>query len=404
MSVSASGRRAVSASGRRAMSASGRRAMSASGRRAVFVVRLDPGPGDGPTVAVKDLIDVEGFPTTCGSKPVAAVARPAERDAACVATIRANGGRIVGKTTMHELAFGGTGINPFTGTPTNPLDPTRVPGGSSSGSAVAVATGEADVALGTDTGGSIRTPSACCGTVGLKTTHGRIPLDGVHPLAPSLDVLGPMAAGVADVEAGMALLETGFRAADAPATRIGRFRLPGTIPPIDAAIDAALAASGIEIVPTELPGWLAANDAANTVAFTEALEVNADLVRDHAAEIDPAVMGRFERAKQIPRADYEAALNHTDVWRAEVDAALERTPVLALAGIVDEPPPLDDPLRIDTRLPNVALNLSGHPAIVLPIPRPGALATSLQLVAGHGREDLLVATARVVETAVSASP
>lgn len=367
----------------------------------VFVVRLDPGPGDGPTVAVKDLIDVEGVPTTCGSKPVAATARPAERDAACVASVRANGGRIIGKTTLHELAFGGTGINAFSGTPTNPLDPGRIPGGSSSGSAVAVATGQADVALGTDTGGSIRTPSACCGTVGLKPTYGRIPLDGVHPLAPTLDVLGPMAADVAGVETGMGLLETGFRAAAAPAARVGRFRLPGTVPGIEDAVDAALAASGLEVVPTDLPGWMPANDAANTVAFTEALATNAALVHAHADEIDPAVMDRFARAKQIPRADYDAALGRVGPWRAEVDAALEATPVLALAGIVDEPPPLEDPLRIDTRLPNVALNLSGHPAIVLPVPRPGALVTSVQLVAAHGRDDLLVATAAAVEAAVS---
>src|SRR5690606_15725813 len=122
----------------------------------------------------------------------------------------ANGGRIVGKTNLHEIAFGGTGVNAFSGTPTNPLDPARIPGGSSSGSAVAVATGQADVALGTDTGGSIRTPSACCGTVGLKPTFGRVSTVGVAPLSPSLDCVGPMAATVAGIVVGMRLLEPGF--------------------------------------------------------------------------------------------------------------------------------------------------------------------------------------------------
>ena len=143
---------------------------------------------------MKDIIDVEGVPTTAGSPGASSgPAAPATADAACLAGIRAAGARIVGKANLHELAMLPIGTNPWFGTPVNPLDADLIPGGSSSGSAVAVATGDADVALGSDTGGSIRVPSACCGTVGLKTTHGRIPLDGVWPLAPSLDTIGPMA-------------------------------------------------------------------------------------------------------------------------------------------------------------------------------------------------------------------
>src|SRR5438034_49487 len=126
---------------------------------------------------------------------------------------RAAGVRIVGKTNLHELAFGTSGINPWFGTPTNPLDPGLVPGGSSSGSAVAVATDEADVALGSDTGGSVRIPSACCGTAGLKTTWGRVSLEGVWPLSLSLDTIGPMARDVRGVITGMTLLEPGFQPA-----------------------------------------------------------------------------------------------------------------------------------------------------------------------------------------------
>src|SRR5690242_21836700 len=134
-----------------------------------------------------------GVPTTAGCKAVAERAEPAARDAACMAGARAAGARIVGRTNLHELAFGVSGINPWFGTPVNPLDPALIPGGSSSGSAVAVATGEADVAFGSDTGGSVRVPAACCGVFGLKTTHGRISLEGVWPLAPSLDTIGPIA-------------------------------------------------------------------------------------------------------------------------------------------------------------------------------------------------------------------
>src|SRR5580658_6019632 len=151
-----------------------------------FITRFDT-TGSGVRLAVKDLIDMEGVPTTAGSRAVAERAVPALTDAACLAGARAQGARIVGKVNLHELAFGATGKNPWFGTPTNPLDPRLVPGGSSSGSAVAVANGDADVAYGSDTGGSVRIPSACCGTAGLKTTWGRVSLDGVFPLAPSLD-------------------------------------------------------------------------------------------------------------------------------------------------------------------------------------------------------------------------
>src|SRR5205807_4124081 len=140
-----------------------------------FITELDA-QGAGPRLAVKDIVDVAGVPTTCGSKAVERTAAPATRDAACLAGARAADARIVGKANLHELAMLPLGTNPWFGTPINPLDPTLIPGGSSSGSAVAVATEEADVALGSDTGGSIRVPSACCGSCGLKTTYGRVSL------------------------------------------------------------------------------------------------------------------------------------------------------------------------------------------------------------------------------------
>ena len=132
-----------------------------------WIVRLDA-PGDGPRLAVKDCIDVEGLPTTAGCQLIAEQASPAPRDAAVVATARRAGARIVGKTNLAELCWSAVGMNPWSGTPVNPAEPRRIPGGSSSGSAVAVAAGEADVALGTDTGGSVRIPAACCGIAGLK--------------------------------------------------------------------------------------------------------------------------------------------------------------------------------------------------------------------------------------------
>src|SRR5881397_3440939 len=169
---------------------------------ATFITRLEA-RGSGPRVAVKDIIDVAGVPTTAGCRAVASAAEAAERDAACLAGCRAADARLVGKANLHELAMLPLGTNPWFGTPVNPLDGALIPGGSSSGSAVAVADDDADIAIGSDTGGSIRVPSACCGTVGLKTTHGRVSLDGVWPLAPSLDTIGPMARDITGLVLGM---------------------------------------------------------------------------------------------------------------------------------------------------------------------------------------------------------
>src|SRR3954470_10169942 len=188
-----------------------------------FITKLET-TGDGPRLAVKDIIDVEGVPTTAGSRALERKAKPASADAPCLAGARAAAARIVGKANLHELATMPIGTNPWFGNPINPLDAALIPGGSSSGSAVAVANDDADVALGSDTGGSVRVPSACCGTTGLKTTFGRIPLDGVIPLASSLDTVGPMARDIAGLVLGMQLLEPGFTVAAAAATTVGRVR------------------------------------------------------------------------------------------------------------------------------------------------------------------------------------
>jgi amidase len=354
----------------------------------------------GLRVAVKDAIDVAGAITTAGCAAVAEGAAPAPADATCLAGSRAAGARLVGKTNLHELAFGGTGINMWSGTPVNPLDATRVPGGSSSGSAVAVATGEADVAFGTDTGGSIRTPSACCGTVGLKTTYGRIPLDGVWPLAPSVDTIGPMGASVDAVIAGMALLEPGFVIDVAPAEVVARVRLEGTDPAIDAAIDRALGAAELGTVEVELPGWTAAVAAAVTVVFAEAWATDRRLVETHPDRIGADILDRMARAKRITAAEHAAALAHRSAWRDELAAVFERGEVLALPSLRMFAPRLEEPAP-DTRYASAPINLSGHPALALPVPAGGSLPASLQLVGPDRSEALLLATGARVEAAVA---
>src|SRR6266571_7456183 len=155
------------------------------------------GPLDGAIVSVKDLFDVAGEPTRAGSK-VLAEAPPAAADAPVVRRLRAAGGVIVAKTNMSEFAFSGIGTNPHYGTPRNPADRARVPGGSSSGAAVAAADGLCEIAIGTDTGGSTRIPAALCGIVGFKPSQWRIPTDGAFPLSFTLDAIGPLARTVAD--------------------------------------------------------------------------------------------------------------------------------------------------------------------------------------------------------------
>ena len=154
--------------------------------------------GVGPRLAVKDCIDVAGTATTAGCPVVAEMAEPADVDAAVVASAREAGARIVGKTGLTELCWSANGVNHWSGTPLNPLDPTRLPGGSSSGSAVAVATGMCDWAVGSDTGGSIRQPAALCNVVGLKPTYGRVSRYGLVAFASSLDQIGPFARNARD--------------------------------------------------------------------------------------------------------------------------------------------------------------------------------------------------------------
>src|SRR4051812_18236610 len=155
-------------------------------------------PLDGAIVSIKDLFDVAGEVTRAGSKVLLEEGKLAEADAPAIARLRAAGAVIVAKTNMTEFAFSGVGHNPHYGTPGNPADRTRAPGGSSSGAAVAVADGMCEIAIGTDTGGSTRIPAALCGIVGFKPSKYRVPTEGAFPLSFTLDSVGPLARTVAD--------------------------------------------------------------------------------------------------------------------------------------------------------------------------------------------------------------
>jgi amidase len=357
--------------------------------------------GSGVRLAVKDLIDLAGELTTAGCKAVADRAEPAAADAVCMAGARQAGAVVVGKTNLSELAYDAVGDNPWYGTPVNPLDPGRIPGGSSSGSAVAVGSGQADVAYGSDTGGSVRIPSACCGTVGLKTTFGRVPLEGVWPLAQSLDTVGPMAASVAGVVTGMALLEPGFVPASAPAAVVGRLRPPGVDPDVDRAVDRALAQSELDVVEVVLDRWDTTTGAFVALIASEAWRNDRHLL-DDPASVSPPIAQRLAAGAGITDAMVAEARRVQAAWRAEIEVVLSRVEVLALPTLLGLPPVLGAPMPFNLTALTSPFNLSGSPAIALAVPVAGsALPASLQLVGPQGGEELLCATAAVVEAAVA---
>jgi amidase len=370
-----------------------------------FITRLDAS-GNGPRLAIKDIIDVEGVPTTAGCRAVERAAQPAKADAPCLAGARAAGARVVGKANLHELAMLPLGTNPWFGTPVNPLDPDLIPGGSSSGSAVAVATDEADVALGSDTGGSVRVPSACCGTAGLKTTHGRVPLDGVYPLAPSLDTVGPMAATIAGLTLGMQLLQPGFKPADAPARVVGRIRTTGH-PDIEAAVDAALAAAEFEIMPLEWDLFEPGSQAFAPIYFEEMWNADHELVEAHPDGVGPDIAQTVAAADMFrPAAD--DARKALIEWKQSLADLFSRVELLALPTLPMFPPRLDE-LNEDTMFPTVIeitkhvalFNAAGVPCTAQPVPVAGnRLPASLQLVGPRGGEEVMLPTAERVERAI----
>ena len=364
-----------------------------------FISRFDTA-GSGIRLAVKDLIDMEGEPTTAGSRAVAQRAVPAPRDAACLAGARAAGARIVGRTNLHELALGVTGINPWYGTPVNPVDPARVPGGSSSGSAVAVATGEADVAYGSDTGGSIRIPSACCGTAGLKTTWGRISNEGVWPLAPSFDTVGPMARDVAGLVRGMELLEPGFAVAQTTGVAIGRLRPPAD-PLIDAAVDRVLHDAGWPVLELEAPGWDQATADAALLLVVEAWESNRALVTRDPEGIGTEVRERLLSGATFDAAAVAAAWSGQRAWIGALTELLDRVDFVVTPTLSLFPPLLEDGGALLTGRCTLPVNLAGLPALSLPLGTRGPLPASIQVIGPAHSEERLLAAGAWLESAAA---
>ena len=356
-----------------------------------YVERFTLGEGD-LCFAVKDTLDIAGYPTRAGC-PALAASPAAPQHAEVVKTLLRQGCVLTGKTTLHELAFGVTGINPWSGTPVNPEFPDLIPGGSSSGSAAVVAAGEVDFALGTDTGGSVRMPAACCGILGLKPTYGRLSREGVMPAHSSLDCVGIFARN-ADV-----LRQVLTRLAipvGAPLTTLPAIGfIPTATRDIDALLLNGLAQWGLRPQQVDLPLLGDAHRAGLTLISHENWQAFSPLLSDDRVSADVAT--RIRVGESVDAEALNTAEHIRQTFTAQVDAQLKTTPLLALATLPELPPTLEeakDPLSVVnlTRLVR-PFNLSGHPALTLPMGELDGRPVALQLIAAKGQEGLLVQAA-----------
>ena len=371
------------------------------------------------SLAVKDNIDMKGVVTTAGSQYLADTSPPASRDAECMAIARERNVQIVGKTNLSEFAVSPSGLNGYFGTPRNPFKkwPRLIPGGSSSGSAVAVVRGEADVAFGTDTAGSIRVPAACCGIVGLKTTFGLVSVKGVFPIEPKhLDTVGPMAKDIPNVVQGMDLLQAGFATRYGAAVaakpsgrkiRIGRLYLGGTDPKIDKAVDQALTEGQFQVIALDQSfkaKWDQATRDGNTLAASGAwisCRKYLNKIRVRARTKAAIVLGRI-----LYPAQYRNALRRRVAWQHALHEIFKKVDFIALPTLQVMPPriPIIGSIALlEARVLNmqntVAVNFAGNPALAIPIPvkHETIPVASLQLVGPRLSEAELLNAGRLIE-------
>jgi amidase len=367
----------------------------------IFVQQLNLG-GTGPRVAIKDTIDIAGYPTKGGSRSLDD-APTAARNADVVQRALDAGCQIIGKANLHELAFGVTGINRWTGTAPNPKYPDLIPGGSSSGSAAAVAAGLADFALGTDTGGSIRIPAACCGIYGLKPTFGRVSRRGVLPAETSLDCVGPFAPDIDMLIAAMRVIDGSFAE---PRESAGRVALIDVMaePEITATVRAAIENVGLEISHTRLDGMESAFEAGLTIINAETWAAFGHLVKTGFVGED--VSTRLLRAAETSTDDVAAAETVRRAFTDAVDQALEHVDALILPTMPEFPATVEDAMagKASVRITSLVrpFNLSGHPALSIPLRSAGNLPVGLQLVGRKGSDEGLCGLARQIAIKLNA--
>lgn len=364
----------------------------------------------GIPVVVKDLIDVAAVPTTAGSRVLAGNVPTAS--ASVWRRLEEAGAVLVGKANTHEFAYGGT-----TAPTRNPADTTRMVGGSSGGSAAALAAGFALGALGTDTAGSVRIPANLCGVAALKPTRGLVRGDGVVPLSGTLDVVGPMARSVADLDP---LLRVIANLTDVPppapqARTVGVVQLPGPqAASVTRAVESArtaLASLGTDVIDVEVPGLAASLSDNFTIMGYEAYRIHEQWADKHEL-YTPYVRERLTAAADIGEAEYLAALTAAARLRDELDRVLETVDVLLLPGVpFPAPPAYEEQVLVegqwedrDTGLcRNMGFaNLTGHPALAVPADLEDGLPVGVQLVGSHGADLTLIAVGRTLESLLPA--
>ncbi len=389
-------------------------AADAADRRAREGTHL--GPLDGTIVSIKDLFDVSGEPTRAGSRTLAN-APPAARDAAVVQRLRKAGAVIIGKTNMSEFAFTGVGANPHYGTPGNPADRQRIPGGSSSGAAVAVADGMCEIAIGTDTGGSTRIPAALCGVVGYKPTKVRVTTEGVFPLSPTLDSIGPIARNVEACAVTDTLLAGEQPWTLQPAELSGlRLGIPQGFPldELDSIVanrfEAAvtrLSQGGAQLTEMKFSIFedMARVQSSATIATIEAYHIHCQRIAECGEAYDPIVRSRVESGAAVSENDFSKMLqkrrelaNNMDLRLAEVDAlVLPTTPIVApLVAELSNSKAFNATNRLLLRNTAIA-NFFDLCAISVPMTAAGELPAGLMLVGRRGQDRRLFAIAASVE-------
>ena len=373
------------------------------------------GPLHGIPISVKDLIDVAGTPTTSGS---AVPARNGVPDAPVVARLRQAGAIVIGKTNLHEFAFGTTSDETAFGAVRHPKDPRRSPGGSSGGAAVALVEGMCFGSVGTDTGGSIRIPSAACGTVGLKPTSGELPCDGIVPLSTTLDHVGPMARTVADARLLFAAM--GGRSTSDASPAVLRLAVPDDYfcDALDPAVRAALARARavaldgghqVETVKVARAEWTP--DVYLHIVLPEASWYHAHMLEAYPGHYSPGVRLRLEMGRYVLAEDYVRAMHLRGVLRDAVDHALAGFDALLLPTLPIVAPAIGAnsvdvggttlPVRAAMLRLTQLFNITGHPAIALPGGQDAeGWPVSVQLVGHRGRSANLLDAASTIERAL----
>jgi aspartyl-tRNA(Asn)/glutamyl-tRNA(Gln) amidotransferase subunit A len=367
-------------------------------------------PLAGLPVSIKDLFDVAGEVTLAGSLALDD-ALPATADAPIVARLKAAGAVIIGRTNMTEFAFSGVGINPHYGTPGNPHDRSLIPGGSSAGAPVSVADGMAAVAIGTDTGGSVRIPAALCGLVGFKPTQHRVPRDGAVPLSTTLDSIGPVGVSVACCALTDAVMAGEICEVPAAMPPAGlRLGIPKTVmledleAPVASAFEravSALAGAGARIVelPLEMLGDSARINVKGGLPVAEAFAWHEKLIERRGHDYDPRIRTRIARGRDMTAAEYIRLANQRADFIRRFDAETAGFDALVMPTVPMTAPPMaafardEDYARLNLKLlRNTAIiNFLDRCALTLPIEPPGAAPVGLMVVGRHGEDRRLLA-------------